>query len=88
MGLLDNKHFIYTLTEAVDAVIALLREDANLPMGKLSSFKNDDLYRKINTLSHDQVNQPIYTGSLDRWKNYEKHISALSKRLKTVIANY
>lgn len=44
--------------------------------------------RKINTLSHDQVNKPIYTGSLDRWKNYSKHTSALKKRLKTVIANY
>ena len=44
--------------------------------------------RKINTLSHEQVSKPIYTGSLDRWKNYEKHIDRLKKRLKPVIANY
>ncbi len=35
--------------------------------------------RIINTASRDQVNQPIYTTSVKRWKNYEEHLEPLKK---------
>ena len=38
-------------------------------------FYNND--RVVRTASYDQVNKPIYTKSINRWKNYEKHINAL-----------
>ena len=33
--------------------------------------------RTVNTPSYAQVTQPIYTSSVQRWRNYEKHIGAL-----------
>jgi len=35
--------------------------------------------RSVNTPSHDQVNQPIYISSIDRWKNYEEQLKPLKK---------
>lgn len=37
--------------------------------------------RKVETASYDQVRQPIYSGSVDRWKRYEKHLTALKRAL-------
>lgn len=37
--------------------------------------------RKVVTLSTQQVNQPIYTGSVRRWKNYEAHVGPLIEAL-------
>jgi len=33
--------------------------------------------RTIMTPSYDQASKPIYKDSLNRWKNYEKHLSPL-----------
>jgi len=38
--------------------------------------------RIVNTPSYDQVRQPIYTKSINRWKNYEKHLEPLITALK------
>ncbi len=35
--------------------------------------------RDVNTPSYHQVRSPIYTKSVDRWKNYEKHIQPLTE---------
>jgi hypothetical protein len=37
--------------------------------------------RPVNTASAGQVNQPIYTRSIGRWKNYEKHLGPLIEAL-------
>ncbi|MDH5645000.1 MAG: sulfotransferase [Candidatus Heimdallarchaeota archaeon] len=37
--------------------------------------------RVANTISYDQVRQPIYKKSVERWKNYEKHMSPLAEAL-------
>jgi hypothetical protein len=37
--------------------------------------------RLIKTVSYQQVRKPIYTSSVARWKNYEKHISELKELL-------
>jgi tetratricopeptide (TPR) repeat protein len=36
----------------------------------------------VKTFSQDQVRKPIYTTSVYRWKNYEKHLAPLFKCLK------
>ena len=33
--------------------------------------------RVVTTVSHDQVNQPVYTSSVGRWKHYERHLGRL-----------
>ena len=37
--------------------------------------------RVVSTASYDQVRQPLYTRSLQRWKNYERHLEPLKKIL-------
>ncbi len=44
--------------------------------------------RAINTASYTQVNKEIYTGSMNRWLNYESHISELLKSLGESVTNY
>lgn len=39
------------------------------------------LNRAVNTPSYDQVRQPLYTKSVNRWKNYEPFIEDLKKSL-------
>ena len=34
------------------------------------------------TLSYAQVNQPIYTSSMGRWKPYERHLAELQESLQ------
>jgi tetratricopeptide (TPR) repeat protein len=38
--------------------------------------------RPVNTASHDQVRQPIYTSSVEKWRNYEAHLGPLQVSLK------
>ena len=38
--------------------------------------------RDVVTISYDQVRQPIYNSSVERWKHYEKHIQPLIKHFK------
>jgi hypothetical protein len=33
--------------------------------------------RVVRTLSYDQVNRPLYTTSVARWRNYEKHLKGI-----------
>jgi LPS sulfotransferase NodH len=37
--------------------------------------------RQITTASYDQVRQPLYTKSVARWKNYEKHLEPVRRIL-------
>jgi tetratricopeptide (TPR) repeat protein len=39
------------------------------------------LERSVKTASHWQVRQPIYKSSVQRWKNYEKHLGPLKEAL-------
>ena len=44
----------------------------------LEYYKNK---RPVQTASNWQVRQPIYTDSIQRWKNYEKHLDELKEML-------
>jgi hypothetical protein len=35
----------------------------------------------VRTASVDQVRRPIYTGSIGRWKHYEKHLGPVIEAL-------
>jgi hypothetical protein len=37
--------------------------------------------RSVKTASREQVRQPPYLSSVDRWRNYEKHIGKLIQAL-------
>jgi len=37
--------------------------------------------RAVSTASYDQVRQPLYTRSVQRWKNYERHLEPLKRIL-------
>jgi len=38
--------------------------------------------RTVATASHDQVRQPMYPGSIGRWRAYEKHLGPLFSALR------
>lgn len=50
----------------------------------LKFYKNK---RDVNTPSYQQVRQPIYKSSMERWRNYEPFISDLIKALSPVLVN-
>ena len=42
--------------------------------------------RNVRTASYDQVRQPLYRTSRERWRNYESHIGPLIRRLGDIAA--
>ena len=47
-----------------------------------------DTDRPIRTASSEQVRQPIYTGSLHRWRKYEHHLDELKDVLAPILDRY
>jgi tetratricopeptide (TPR) repeat protein len=47
-----------------------------------SCLQFHNVKRTIDTASFDQVRQPLYTKSVNRWKRYEAHLDELQKGLK------
>ena len=41
--------------------------------------------RAINTASSEQVRQPIYTGALNFWRNYEAHLGEMIETLEPLL---
>jgi tetratricopeptide (TPR) repeat protein len=44
--------------------------------------------RPVRTASSEQVRQPIYTGSVHRWRRYEHHLGELIEVLRPVLPRY
>lgn len=44
--------------------------------------------RAIRTPSSEQVRQPIYTGGLEQWRNYEAHLAPLKEALGPLLERY
>ncbi len=44
--------------------------------------------RSMRTPSSEQVRQPIYTGALEQWRNFESFLDVLKTKLATEIENY
>ena len=51
-------------------------------------YKTSQKRGMITTPSYNQVNQPIYTKSIGRWKNYEKELIEGKEYLKEWISKY
>jgi tetratricopeptide (TPR) repeat protein len=51
----------------------------------LEFYKSD---RAIRTLSKQQVRNPVYTSSIGKWRNYEKHLGPLKQALADANFNY
>ena len=62
----------------------------NLPWSDnvLKFYETAEKRELISTPSYDQVNKPIYTKSIDRWKKYEKHFTKILPILETWIKKY
>jgi len=43
--------------------------------------------RAVRTASSEQVRQPIYTGALGKWRQYEKHLDIWKDELKDIVEN-
>ncbi len=48
----------------------------------LDFYKTAEKRKLISTPSYDQVNKPIYSKSVFKWKNYEKNLSEIIPTLK------
>lgn len=44
--------------------------------------------RAVRTASSEQVRQPIYSGALEHWRNYEKHLDKLKDVLGPILDRY
>jgi tetratricopeptide (TPR) repeat protein len=49
-------------------------------------FHNNQRY--VITCSYDQVNKPLYSSSMYRWKHYDKHLTKLKTILADIVDNY
>ncbi len=47
-----------------------------------------DTDRPVRTPSSEQVRQPIYTGSLHRWRKYDQHLDELKETLSPIMDRY
>ena len=41
--------------------------------------------RAVNTASSEQVRQPIYTGAINFWRNYESHLGEMIETLEPLL---
>lgn len=60
-----------------DSVIANVAQKIGL-----TNKRTDNEDRVIHTASAWQARQPVYSSSLERWKNYEKHLGPLTDKLE------
>lgn len=69
-----------TLVRNPETTVRTLLEFCELPWDPrcLEFYKSK---RYVNTASYDQVRQPIYHNSIERWKHYETHLSELIETL-------
>jgi hypothetical protein len=44
--------------------------------------------RPVRTASSEQVRQPIYSQSINRWRNYEQHLGELIEVLEPALPRY
>ena len=44
--------------------------------------------RAVRTASSEQVRQPIYSGALEHWRNFETHVDELKDALGPVLEKY
>lgn len=68
------------LVHNTEAVTRQMIDYCNLDWDE-SCLRFYDNKQVVRTASYDQVNKPIYTGSIDRWKHYESYLKPLRDAL-------
>ena len=69
------------LVENTEVVIGTIIEFCGLDWDE-KCLRFNETERYINTVSYDQVRQPIYSRSIGRWKCYEKYLKPLKMALE------
>ena len=64
-----------------EPVVRLMLKHCNLEWFD-GCMKFHKVKRLVNTASYDQVRQPMYTRSVNRWKNYDKYLDKLKAGLE------
>ena len=77
------EHVVRDADSEVRRIIAFL--DLPFEVSCLNFHQTD---RSIRTPSSEQVRQPIYTGALDQWRNFEPFLDVLKTLLATEIDSY
>ena len=83
MGYWENELEIPVLTVSYENVVLNTRKEVERILSYLElnwEEKCMEFYKRkrtASTASYNQVNKKIYSGSVGRWKNYEKHIEPL-----------
>ena len=71
----------------LDTQVRRILDYCGLPFeeGCISFYENE---RAVRTPSSEQVRQPIYTGGLDQWRNFDTHLEPLKQALGPVLKRY
>lgn len=79
-------HYEHVVRDA-DSEVRKILDFLGLPFEDscLNYYQTD---RSIRTPSSEQVRQPIYTGALEHWRNFEPYLDVLKTKLATEIDNY
>jgi len=82
-----HRVFYENLVANTEAEVRRLLDHLDLPFehGCLEFYKNE---RAVRTASSEQVRQPIFTGGLEQWKNYEAWLDPLVEALGPVATAY
>ena len=79
-------HYEHVVRDA-DSEVRRIIDFLDLPFeDSCLNFHQTD--RSIRTPSSEQVRQPIYTGALEQWRNFEPYLGVLKTELATEIENY
>ena len=70
-----------------DSQVRRLLEHCELPFEE-ACLNFHDTDRPVRTASSEQVRQPIYTKSLNRWRIYEQHLEELQEVLEPILSRY
>ncbi len=79
-------HYEHVVRDA-DAEVRRILDFLGLPFED-TCLKFHQTSRSVRTPSSEQVRQPIYTGALEQWRNFEEFLGVLKVRLATEIELY
>jgi hypothetical protein len=69
----------------LEAQVRRILDFCNLPFEE-ECLRFHETERAVKTASSEQVRQPIYSSSVNLWRNYEGHLDELIETLQPVLA--
>jgi tetratricopeptide (TPR) repeat protein len=83
-GKVLDVHYEETVTD-LDSQVRRILEHCGLPFEE-QCLRFWETKRAVRTASSEQVRQPIYTGALGKWRQYEDHLELWKEQLGDVVA--